>query len=39
MSRGSPCFERESLEDLVEDGRVVWEEDMRVGWRGSGIHE
>ena len=39
LDRDSPYFERWRLDDLEEDGRVVWVEDVRVGYSHSGSYE
>lgn len=39
LDRDSPYFEREALDDLEEDGRVVWAEDVRPDFSGSGSYE
>jgi hypothetical protein len=39
VDRESPDFKYNSLDDLEEDGRVVWQEVVSVGWRGSGSYE
>jgi hypothetical protein len=39
LDRDSPYFEREALDDLEEDGRVVWAEDTRPNFSGSGSYE
>jgi hypothetical protein len=39
LDRDSPYFVRDGFDDLVEDGRVVWVEDTRPSYRGSGSYE
>ena len=39
LNRDSSYFARESFDDLVEDGRVVWVEDTRLEYWRSGSYE
>lgn len=39
LDRDSPDFEFESVDDLEENGAVVWEEILTVSYRGSGRYE
>jgi hypothetical protein len=39
LDRDSPYFEREALDDSEEDGRVVWVEDTRPNFSGSGSYK